>query len=240
MPASAPLWHDIAESLAAEIAAGQYLPGDKLPSEAALSGRFGVNRHTLRRALAELAGRGLLHARRGAGVFVTARPTDYPLGRRVRFHQNILASGRMPARQILRQETRRGAPTETKALGLPEGAPVHVIEGISLADATPIAHFLSVFPAEALPGFLPAFAQSHSVTAALRDCGIADYTRASTRLTARRAEALMARHLRLPEGAPLLHAESLNVDAQGRAVEHCATHFAGDRVSMSIAPDPTD
>ena len=37
-----------------------------------------------------------MHSRRGAGVFVTARPTDYPLGRRVRFHQNVLAAGQTP------------------------------------------------------------------------------------------------------------------------------------------------
>ncbi|MFN3955078.1 MAG: phosphonate metabolism transcriptional regulator PhnF [Pararhodobacter sp.] len=236
MPRTA-IWHSIAQSLAAEIAARQYLPGDKLPTEAALAARFGVNRHTVRQALADLAARGLVHARRGAGVFVTASPAEYPLGRRVRFHQNILASGRMPARRILRQETRRGALPETAALLLPDGAMVHVVEGLSLADNLPIAHFCSIFPAAALPGFLPALAQSQSVTAALKACGVHDYTRASTRLTARRAEAFLARHLQLPEGAPVLHTESLNVDAAGNAVEYCESSFAGDRATLTVTPE---
>ena len=69
----------------------------KLPTEAALAARFGVNRHTVRHGLASLSDEGLVHARRGAGVFVAADVTEYPIGRRVRFHQNVKAAGKEPA-----------------------------------------------------------------------------------------------------------------------------------------------
>ena len=49
-----PLWQAIADTLRAEITSGHYPPGDRLPSEAALATRFGVNRHTVRHALAQL------------------------------------------------------------------------------------------------------------------------------------------------------------------------------------------
>lgn len=45
-------------------------PGDRLPSERELSERLGVSRPSLREAVAELQGRGLLVTRAGAGVFV--------------------------------------------------------------------------------------------------------------------------------------------------------------------------
>jgi len=61
------LWSAIAATLTAEISAGHYRPGDKLPTEAALAARFGVNRHTVRHALADLADRGLVRSRRGRG-----------------------------------------------------------------------------------------------------------------------------------------------------------------------------
>ena len=99
------VWKEIAGVLATEIAGGRYRPGDKLPTEAALSARFGVNRHTVRHAIVWLAEAGTLHSRRGSGVFVTARPTDYALSRRVRFSENIQASGRTPSRRITRAET---------------------------------------------------------------------------------------------------------------------------------------
>jgi GntR family phosphonate transport system transcriptional regulator len=191
----------------------------------------------VRHALSELAADGTVHPRRGAGVFVAARPTDYPLGRRVRFHRNVAASGRTPARQIDRLETRLADTREAEALALAPGAPVHVVEGLSLADGIPIAAFRSVFPAARLPGLLDAMARTNSVTAALAAEGVADYTRALTRLAARTATALLALQLRLPEGAPILRSVAVNVDAGGVPVEYGTTWFAGDRVTLTVQPD---
>lgn len=231
------LWQSIAETVTAEIAGGHYRPGDKLPTEAHLSARFGVNRHTVRQALASLASGGLVHARRGAGVYVAAKPTDYPLGRRVRFHQNVAASGRTPSRQFLALETRSADAHEAEALALPSGASVHVVEGLSLADGVPLATFRSVFPAERFPGLLAALQDTQSVTAALRAEGLADYTRAETRITAKPAKPVIARHLRVPEGAPILRSVAINVDDQGRPVEYGKTWFAGDRVTLTVSPE---
>lgn len=231
------LWRDIAETLRAEIAGGCYRPGDKLPTEAALSARFGVNRHTVRQALAALAQQGMVHSRRGAGVFVAVAPTDYPLGRRVRFHENIAAAGRAPSREILHVETRLADAREAAALGLPYGAQVHMVEGVSSADNAPLAAFRSAFPAERLPNLLQALRETGSITAALAACGVADYTRASTRITAIPAHATLAARLRLAQGAPVLRSEAVNVDAAGRPVEFGLTWFAGERVALTVAPD---
>lgn len=231
------LWTSIAATLTDEIGAGRYRPGDKLPTEAELSRRFGVNRHTVRRALAALAEQGLTHARRGAGVFVAARPTDYPIGRRVRFHQNLRAAGQTPDRKLLLTETRSADAREAEALDLPRDARAHVYEGVSLADGAPIALFRSVFPADRFPGLLAALAETRSVTAALARVGIDDYTRASTRLTAKLATPTQALHLALREGAPILRTVAVNVDRDGRPVEYGHTWFAGDRVSLVVAPE---
>jgi GntR family phosphonate transport system transcriptional regulator len=233
-----PLWTSIAATLRAEIGRGHYRPGDKLPTEAELAARFGVNRHTVRRALADLAAAGLAHPRRGAGVFVAARPMDYPLGRRVRFHQNLAALGLPAAREVLRLETRHGDGRECAALGLAEGAPLHVFECVSLADGVPVALAASVFPAERLPGLLERLADSPAITQALAAEGVADYTRASTRITAKRASATQAAALRLAEGAPILRTEAVNVDAAGRPVEFGRTWFAGYRVALTVTAEP--
>lgn len=230
-----PIWKTIAETLAAEIARGLYVPGAKLPTEAALASRFGVNRHTVRRAMAQLAERGLVHARRGAGVFVQAAPTEYPLGRRVRFHQAVTASGRTPDRRRLRLETRPASAPEAEALGLETRAPVVVYEGVSLSDGQPLALFESVFPAERLPGLAAALEEESSVTLALVACGVADYLRAETRLSAHLADAVQARHLQLRPGAPLLRSIAVNTDPGGRPVERGTTWFAGERVSLLVA-----
>ncbi len=235
--ARAPVWSAIATALRAEIAEGGYGPGAQLPTEAQLALRFGVNRHTVRRAIADLAEAGLVLPRRGAGVFVTSVPTEYPLGRRVRFHQNVLATGRSPSRRLLRMEIRPAQRAEAEGLALPPGCLVHLIEGISLADALPIALFRSALPADRFPDFPEAFTRLGSITAALAEAGVADYTRASTRLTARLADAVQAGHLHMTQGAPLLRSTTVNVDPQGRPTEFGITHFVGDRVSLTIIPD---
>ncbi|MCA0961302.1 phosphonate metabolism transcriptional regulator PhnF [Salipiger bermudensis] len=235
--ARSPIWKSIAAELEGEIARGLYRAGDKLPTEAELSSRFGVNRHTARRALADLAERDLVHSRRGAGVFVKATPLDYPIGERVRFSQNLRASGRLPEKRVLRIETRPADRAEAEALSLAEGAEVIVYEGLSLAEAMPVAHFISCFPAARFPGLAATLAEVTSVTKALNANGIADYTRARTRLTAEAATPTQALHLTMREGAPLLRAEGVNVDAEGQPLEYGLTWFAGDRVALTFSSD---
>ncbi|MDQ2094461.1 phosphonate metabolism transcriptional regulator PhnF [Rhodalgimonas zhirmunskyi] len=235
--ARTPIWKTIAATLEGEIAAGHYRAGDKLPTEAALAGRFGVNRHTVRRALADLGERGITRSRRGAGVFVEAAPTEYPIGRRVRFHRAIEATGKLPTKQVLHVDTRACDADEAGALHLTAGDRVVVYEGLSLSEGTPIAHFISVFPEARVPNMAATLGEVTSVTEALRRNGISDYTRSETRLTATRANATQALHLRLREGDPLLKTVGLNLCPEGRPIERGLTWFAGDRVTLTVRSD---
>lgn len=236
MPRKA-LWTSIRDTLTHEIAAGQYRAGDKLPTEADLSKRFDVNRHTIRRALTDLSESGLVYARRGAGVFVTQTSTDYPIGRRVRFNQSITALGRTPGRKVLLHETRAADQKEAEALGLPVGAPVHVSEGLSLVDEEPVAMSRGVFPGERFPDFLKTLRERELVTATFKVYGIEDYTRSSTRINAKLATPTLALHLRIAQGAPILRTISINSDMDGHPIEYGRTWFAGDRVTLTMAED---
>lgn len=230
-----PLWAAIGRTLRDEIGLGHVQVGDKLPTEADLARRFGVNRHTVRRALKSLAEEGLVHARRGAGVFVAAQPTEYPMGRRVRFHQNLRAAGRLPAKEVLSLATRPADETEATMLELDPGAEVHIYDGLSTSDNRPLALFRSTFPAAPLPGLPAALEQNGSVTAAFAACGIPDYTRVSTRISASLATATQAVHLQVKEGDPILRTISLNADPEGVILEYGQTWFAADRVTLTIS-----
>jgi GntR family phosphonate transport system transcriptional regulator len=227
------LWQQIHDTLAGEIG-GRYLPGAKLPTEAELARRFAVNRHTVRRALAELAEAGRIHVRRGAGAFVTQTRLDYAIGPRTRFSQNLTAAGHTPERQLLRVETLAADATERRHLGLAEGAKVHVAESVSFADGIPITYKRMVFPAARLPALPQALRNAPSITAALAHCGIPDYQRLWTRLTAERPGAMIARHLRMPEANPVLRGESLDADAAGAPVEYGISWFCSERVQLVV------
>jgi len=184
-----------------------------------------------------MAERGILRSRRGAGVFVEAPPTEYSIGKRVRFHRNIRATGRLPQKQVLRLETRPSDETEARALDLETGDLVLIYEGLSLSEGAPIAHFISIFPVDRVPGMAATLEEVTSVTEALRRNGIYDYTRRDTRLSALLADPVLALHLRLREGDPLLKAVGLNITTDGTPIELGKTCFAGDRVTLTVTND---
>jgi GntR family phosphonate transport system transcriptional regulator len=228
------LWQGIRDALASDVATGRYAPGAKLPTEAALARRFGVNRHTVRRALAALSEAGQIHVRRGAGAFVTQPRLDYAIGPRTRFSQNLSATGLTPARRILRIETVNADDNECMRLDLKKASQVHVTESISEANGTPVTYSRMAFPAERLPTLPQALAEQATITAALAAVGVADYQRLWTRLSAERPGAMIARHLRMREASPVLRSESLDVDAEGRPVCYGVSWFCSERVQLVV------
>ncbi|WP_179872158.1 GntR family transcriptional regulator [Microcella indica] len=65
------VYRTIALQLQNRINAGEWLAGQRMPTEAALREEFGVNRLTIRDALDVLRQRGVIESRQGSGTFVT-------------------------------------------------------------------------------------------------------------------------------------------------------------------------
>lgn len=74
-----PLYHQLAEELFAQIRAGSYPPGSKIPSENELAERYGLGRPTVRQATNTLVQRGVLARRRGSGTYVRSVPVQVDL-----------------------------------------------------------------------------------------------------------------------------------------------------------------
>lgn len=228
------IWQQIHETLSLEISTGHYPKGEKLPTEAAMAKRFSVNRHTIRRALASLQEEGQIHVRQGAGAFVSQTLVDYRLGSKTRFSQNLAGTGLKLDREVLRLETLPATATEAELLHIAAGAPVHVLEAVSNVDKAPFSYSSSLFPAASVPD-LPESLRAHgSITAALAENGVHDYSRAWTKLTAKRAIGPVARVLRLAEGAAVLRTISLNIDSLGAPIEYGRTWFHGDRAQLVV------
>jgi GntR family phosphonate transport system transcriptional regulator len=231
------LWRQIAERLSADLLSGALQPGDRLPTELDLATRYAVNRHTVRRAVAALADQGYLRVEQGRGTFVAEHMLDYVLGRRTRFHANLLAQGREPGGRVLESRTERADATVARELHLKSGTRVLVIEHVGEADGVPITYATHYFPAERFNGLAELYGASLSITAALRELGVPDYTRKQTRLSARLPTEIEARHLSQAPARPVLQAEAINVDPDGKPIQYSITRFAGDRVQMLVEPE---
>lgn len=229
-----PIWKSIADVLQNEIGDGIYKPGTKLPTESEFVKRFKVNRHTIRHALTSLRDSGILFSKQGSGVFVAIRPTKYEIGRRVRFHQSLDQEGQKAHKTTLRIDTRIATTTEANALGIKLNSKVHIHEGLAFIDDVPVAHFISAFPAARFPDLPAQMIEMNSVTKVFEAAGVNDYVRKQTRLTAVLCNSMVAVHLNLKSGAPLLRSISLNADFQGNIIEYGQTWFSGNNIELVI------
>lgn len=88
-----PVFLRIVEALAADIAGGRLVRGQRLPTHRALAAALGVDLTTVTRAYGEARRRGLIEARVGQGTFIsetTARAAlDIPFGRKIDLSMNI-------------------------------------------------------------------------------------------------------------------------------------------------------
>jgi GntR family phosphonate transport system transcriptional regulator len=230
------LWRQIMRTLEAEIAGGTLPPGGRLPTEAQLSQRFAVNRHTVRRALEELQRGGLVRVEQGRGSFVAEDVLDYMVGPRTRFSEWIRRHNKEPGGLVLDLREIPADSIVAAALGLRTGARVVLLERLGLADERPVSLGSHHFPAARFPGLLAALAEQQTITAALAQAGVSDYRRLTTRVTARMPMPHEAELLRVARTRPLLVTESINVDQDGAVVEFGVGRYPTPRVQIVFEP----
>ena len=213
------LWRQIAMAVEADISAGKRQPGERLPTEAVLTERFAVNRHTVRRALEELEARGIIRVEQGRGAFVAEDVLDYPLGPRTRFSETIRRQNREAAGRVL-------SITEITA-------DAQVAAGLSIRRGRLVLG-LHHFPLPRFAGLAESLALQASITVALAACGVPDYRRQSTRITARLPSPEEAKHLMQSRSRPVIVAEALNTDPVGVPVDWTLSSYAAARVQLVL------
>ena len=229
-----PYWRQIEEILLGDIANGIYPPDSQLPSEMDMAIRFDVNRHTVRRALAALSQRGVLLVEQGRGSFVVRDAIDYALGPRTRFSENLLRQGRAPETEILEAVEETANEEIARNLKVRPGRRIVRISTLGRANGRPISLGKHCFPAGLVPNMIELYEKYRSVTKALKQIGISDFRRISTRVTARLPTADEAHLLRLGTSQPLLVTEGVNADVDGRPIEYAVAFFASDRVQLVV------
>src|SRR6202790_4766447 len=145
------LWRQVAGSIQGDIRRGTFCAGERLPGEMEIAETYRVNRHTVRRALATLAERGLVRAERGSGTYVEAQKLAYPLLSRTRFSEIVGAGGREPRGQLIGASDEAASRELARQLGLKTGAALIRIEALRLADRTPICVGTTWLEAERFP-----------------------------------------------------------------------------------------
>lgn len=229
------LWRQISDRIRANILAGLYDRTGMVPAETALAEEFGVNRHTVRAALAALAQEGIVRAAQGRGTMITRRDKfDFPIGRRTRFTEGIGEQARELKGILLSSSREVATPELSDRLQLARGEEVLRLDGIRKADGRAVSRSTMWFPSERFAGIDKAFAETGSITRALSACGVEDYLRDVTEISAVHAEPDDVAHLELTPGAIVLVTRAVNTDPQGCPIQFAVTRFPADRVQFTI------
>jgi GntR family phosphonate transport system transcriptional regulator len=228
------LWRQVADQIRQGVITGLQ-PNDRLPAEAELAARFGVNRHTVRSAIGALEREGIVRAEQGRGTFLTDRKRlKYPIGQRTRFSSGLQSQARTRSGKLIASQTVPAPLKVAEALALPSGSPVVRLETVSSADGVPVSAATSWFEAARFAEIAEIYAQTGSITASLALLGVADYTRRSTAVQARHASNEDLDLLALSPGAIVLLTEAIDIDADATPVIFGQSRFAADRVELSI------
>ncbi len=124
----------LGEMLIREIAAGRLADGARLPPERQMAADLGVAVGTLRRALADLAAKGLLERIQGSGNYVRARPVVDSIY--AFFRLELAGGGGLPTAKVIDVSTLR-KPEGVPAIG--PGPIAHRIRRLRLLDAVAVA-----------------------------------------------------------------------------------------------------
>ncbi len=160
---SPPRYHRIRAVLRERIARGEYLPHQRIPSEAQLCREFGVSRGTVERAIRGLVEEGVLYRVQGKGTFVASPPLDEVSFRLGSIWEEARRAGRRLTNRVIRQAQMPATPEAAQRLGIPPGHPVIEIVRLRLIDDLPIAHESRTLALELCPQLLEEDVETQSI-----------------------------------------------------------------------------
>jgi GntR family phosphonate transport system transcriptional regulator len=232
------VWRQIELALTTEIAANSFGDDGRLPSESELAKRFGVNRHTVRRAILGLAVQGLVSVEHGRGIFVQPGAIDYKIGRRTRFTENFRQHGQSTSGKVLSSACVKAEPVVAKALGLRTGTLVYRIESVHEADGVPLKYARGWYPAARFNGLPDMLTRMQGrISAALAEFGVEDYSRSWSRIGSILPDSDTAQRLNINRQQPVLWVENVDVDVGDVPIKYGITHFAADRMQLYVERD---
>src|SRR5262245_53123382 len=228
------LWRQIADDLERAIVQGELPTGARLPGEVDIAERFAVNRHTVRRALAELSSRGLVRAARGSGTYVETSRLPYPINAHTRFSEIVGAAGRQAGGRLVHSATEEASDYVAGRLQIAPGTRVTRLEILRSVDRVPISIGTTWLPLARVPKAARYYRATRSITRTLARSGITDYQRHDTRVSAAIVEAADAARLRLAPGRPLIVLDSVDVTSDGVPILTTRGRLAADRIELVV------
>ena len=219
-PSFSPLYQQVKASMTRGLQAGEWRPGEAIPSEMELAARFKVSQGTVRKAVDELAADNLLVRRQGKGTFVATHAEEKVQFRFLRLKPDDGDPGRMD-RRFIDCRRMRAPPDVARALSLQPGASVLQVRRLLSFRGAPVVLDDIWLPSALFKGLTAErLSEYRGPMYGLfeTEFGVR-MIRAEEKIRAVAAVEPVAGLLGLPVGAPLLGVERLSLTYGDKPVE---------------------
>ena len=216
-----PLYRQIKGLILRALEAGEWRPGEAIPSETELAARFNVSQGTVRKAIDEMAAENLVVRRQGKGTFVATHSDPRAFFRFLRLiplsGESIEQSSSIP----LECWRAKAGPEAARTLALKLGDPIIIVRRVLKFSDKPVVVDEIYLPGETFAGLSLDVLKEHqgSVYSLFESRFGVRMIRAEERIRAVAADRANAELLHVAEGSPLLSVERVSYTYGDRPVE---------------------
>lgn len=231
---SMPLYYQIVSDIKAKIEDGILAPGDKLPTENALSKTYQVSRVTVRNALNALVDTKLVERQPNRGYFVAKIRDGITNHKGFSLYDDLKTAGFTPGSKIISMTTENCGSHLASIFECEPEDLVIVIHRIRLADQVPFAEEINYLPSAIFEGINPWEMENRSLIEIMEaEFGVRIAYSMQT-LKAKLPTREQKEMLELTSGSPQLSIRSKVYDKSGNVVKYTKVFFRTDIVEYSF------
>jgi len=215
-----PVHMSIRDDLRMRLNAGEWSPGERLPSETELAARYGVARMTVRQAVGALASEGAVIRRQGLGTFASDRRPTRTVDLLLSFTEEMRRQGLEVETKLINATVEQPPPAAREALQLGQSAAAVTVRRVRVVDGCPIVVQTSWLPYARFAGLDADPLREGSLYAMLEANYGVRIMRAKQAFTADAADAADAAALGLQPCQPVLRIARTTYDSSNLVVEY--------------------
>jgi GntR family transcriptional regulator len=219
-PTFSPLYRQIKNLIVQALDAGEWLPGQTIPSEQELALRFGVSQGTVRKAVDELAAENILLRKQGKGTFVTTHQDPHTFFRFLRL-KAVNGGPVLPKSMPLECLRGRAGIEAARALSIEQGSQIFIVRRVLKFNGKPAVVDEMYLPAEVYPDLNMSMLRDWqgSLYSLFETRFGVRMVRATEKIRAVAADRRVAEVLNVQESTPLLSVERLAYTYGDKPVE---------------------
>jgi GntR family transcriptional regulator len=235
--AVSPVYRQVADLLERDMQQGSSRSDrTALPSENELAAEFKVSRVTVRQALDELHRKGLIYREKGRGSFARSQHIGGVTGFGS-FTVEVENAGSKPSSHIVDFVKVSSLPVGMKihlARTPPKDKSYHCLSRVRCVDSMPVAYEETYLDAETYPGLERVDLEKSSLYATMRQLWGYEPAWADAAIEPGVADEVIAKHLEIKTGAPVVIAWRVTSSEQDEVLEYVKAIYRGDGFALTV------